>query len=342
MADLVAEMMRGTPTRSMHNNIGTTPLIDVPGYVSPAHLPTSGPTLINHRSDGTQVAGDSTYGSGSGGSNTPSYNADDLAYLDRQMSELDRQYGRTGTTLRDALDAVLQNYNKELSGANTMRGRNLEDFSMKTQQSEMGRERELGKVDTNARMLANSLRQRLGLAGGASSAQGVAGQAVAQEASEKRGDVLNDYAANFQALDINKRRSAEDYESLLRDLNAQRTERQGGVRGDIAQQRNEIEANRQRVAAERAKLLDGGYDAVRQAMAPYEQKIQQGESLIDSIYSKYAAKYDVKPLVERKTNLRDYAVDRTAVRDQAATGNENPNAPYKNPYQEEEETNALY
>lgn len=287
------------------------------------------------------LGGGASTGSG-GGSSSPSYSQEDLAYLDNQMSLLDRQYGRTGTTLRDALDAVLQNYNKELSSANTTRSRNLEDFSMKTQQSEMGRERELGKVDTSARMLANSLRQRLGLAGGTSSAQGVAGQAVAREASENRGDVLSDYAANFQALDTNKRRSTEDFESLLSELNKQKTQREGGVHRDIAEQRNEIESNRAQVAAEKAKLLGGGYTGVRQAMSPYEQKIQQGESLIDSIYSKYAAKYDVKPLVERKTNLRDYAVDKTAVRDQAATGEVNPNAPYQNPYKEDEQNVGVY
>jgi hypothetical protein len=75
-------------------------------------------------------------------------------------------------------------------------------------------------------------------------------------------------------------------------------------------------------------------------MAPYESAIQGRESLIDSIYSKYAAKYNVNPIQERKTNLRDYMTDKTAVRDNQATGNQNEYAPYK-PYVEEEENQLV-
>lgn len=283
------------------------------------------------------------YGSGSGsGSGSGGYSKEDLAYLDSQQAVLDRQYGRTDTTLRDALDAVLQNYNKELSGANLTRSRNLEDFDDKTEISEQGRARELGKVDTSARMLANSLRQRLGLASGSGSSayQVSAPDAVRRQATEQRGDVLSDYSANFQELDKNKKRSEEDYNSLLEELGKQRAQREGGVVSDIESQRNSIRENKARVAGEKAKLLDGGYNAVRQAMSPYEAQIAQGEGLLDSIYSKYAAKYNVTPIAERKTNLRDYATDKVAVRDQQATGTEDPYAPYKR-YTEDEEEKAL-
>lgn len=279
---------------------------------------------------------------GSGGSQQPAYSKEDLAYLDSQQAVLDRQYGRTDTTLRDALDAVLQNYNKELSGANLTRSRNLEDFDDKTEISEQGRARELGKVDTSARMLANSLRQRLGLASGSGSSayQVSAPDAVRRQATEQRGDVLSDYSANFQELDKNKKRSEEDYNSLLEELGKQRAQREGGVINDIESQRNSIRENKARIAGEKAKLLGGGYNAVRQAMSPYEAQIAQGEGLLDSIYSKYAAKYNVNPIAERKTNLRDYATDKVAVRDQQATGTEDPYAPYKR-YTEDEEEKAL-
>ena len=96
-----------------------------------------------------------------------------------------------------------------------------------------------------------------------------------------------------------------------------------------------------RVAGERAKLLGGGYNAVRQAMSPYEAQIAQGESLIDSIFSKYAAKYDVKPLQVNDTKLRDYAVDPASVQDQGATGSEDPYAQALKRKQEDEQSNPL-
>jgi hypothetical protein len=288
--------------------------------------------------DSSGETGENT-GSYSGGSAAPSYSREDLAYLDSQQGLLDRQYGRTDTTLRDALDAVLQNYNKELSGANLTHGRNIEDFNDKTQVSEAGRSRELGKVDTSARMLADSLRQRIGLASGSGSSayQVTAPRAVQRQASEQRGDVLQDYSANFMELDKNKRRSEEDFKSLLDELGKQKTQREGGVVSDVEQQRNSIRENQGRVAGERAKLLGGGYTGVRGAMAPFESQIQQGESLLDSIYSKYAAKYNVNPLQVRQSNLRDYATDNVAVRDQQATGSQDEYSPFKNFAQEDEE-----
>lgn len=294
-------------------------------------------------------SGGSYYG-GSGGSgygyasSAPSYSQEDLAYLDNQKGTLERQLGRTDTTLANALAAILENYEKELSGANTARSRNIEDFNTKTQVSERGRERELGKVDTQARMLADSLRQRLGLASGSGSSayQLAAPRAVQRQASEGRGDVLEDYSANFMALDTDKRRAEEDYKSLLDELAKQKSAREGGVVGDIEEQRNQIRGNLGRVSGERAKLLGGGYNAVRSAMSPYEAQIAQGEGLIDSIFNKYAAKYDVKPLQINDTKLRDYATDKVAVRDQAATGSQDQYAPYKNYEKKDEEDQPLY
>lgn len=296
-------------------------------------------------SDSGSTLGSSTYGSGGGGGgySAPSYDPADLAYLDSQAGLLSRQYDRTGTTLTNSLDALTQNYNKDLSGANLTRSRNLEDFDDKTEVSEMGRSRELGKVDTRGRMLADSLRQRLGLASGSGSSayQLTAPRAVQRESSQQRGDVLGDYAANFQELDKNKKRSLEDFDNLLAELNRQKSQREGGVHSDIETTRNDIRGNQARVAGERARLLGGGYTGARAAMAPYESQIAGGESLIDGIYNKYAAKYNVNPIQERKTNLRDYMTDNVAVRDQQATGNQDQYSPFRNFAEEDEEENQL-
>jgi len=276
---------------------------------------------------------------GGGSGDGDSYDPGDLAYLDSQQDLLNRQLGRTDTGLRQALEQLLNAYNKEVSGANKQRGRAMEDFDDKAEISEQGRGRELGKVDTSARMLANSLRQRLGLASGSGSSayQIAAPRAVQRQASEQRGDVLEDYSANFQALDKDRTRATEDFAALLEDLAAQRKSREGGVRNDILAQRGEIQSNLGYVAGQRQKLLGGGYDDVRKAMSPYEQAIRGGESEIDKIFDKYTTKYNVKPVNVRNTQLRDYATDEAAVRDNAATGNQSEYAPYKSYLEEDEE-----
>lgn len=299
----------------------------------PYGVPTRSP--LSDVGSGGGTGGGGSYG---GGSSAPSYNPEDLAYLDAQAGELQRQLGRTDSTLATALAKIVNEHNKELSGANLQRSRNLEDFDTKTQISEQGRGRELGKVDTSARMLADSLRQRLGLASGSGSSayQITAPRAVQRDASTKREDVLTDYSANFKQLDTDKRRGEEDFARLLAELNTIRSEREGGARGDIAAQKGQINSNLARIAGEKSRLLGGGYAGVRAAMAPYEAQIRAGESEIDNIFNKYATKYNVEPIKVVNTQLRDYAVDKTALRDQAA-GNQSEYAPFRPPFGDDEE-----
>jgi hypothetical protein len=196
----------------------------------------------------------STIGSGGTGSSTPAYSQEDLAYLDGQMSSLDRQYNRLDPGLADAQDAILNVYNRTLSDANKVQGRNIEDFDMKTQISETGRSRELGKNDTRARSLANGLRQRIGLASGSGSSayQVTAPKAVQQEASEGRTDILGNYASNFMALDRDKRRADKDFADLLKDLETEKKGREMGVINDTETKKNDLREMK-KIVAERLK-----------------------------------------------------------------------------------------
>ncbi len=276
---------------------------------------------------------------GSGGASRPSYSQDDLAYLDGQMGNLDRQYGRVDTQLQNALRMALQNYENTKATGETQYNRNTRDINLKESVSEQGRQRELGKVDTGARMLANSLRQKLGLASGSGSSayQVSAPDAVRRQATEQRGDVLGDYSANFAQIANTRKDTEDDWTQMQNQLSNEYNQRRMGSEGEFATLKSEIDANRQRVAGEKAKLLGGGYAGVKSAMAPYEQRIAEGESLIDGLYNKYAAGYKVDPIKQRTVNLRDYATDKVAVRDQQATGTEDPYAPYKNYVKDEED-----
>jgi len=288
----------------------------------------------------TSTLGANTTTSNNTGSTAPSapaYDPDDLAFLDDQKAGLEGQLGRADTTLGNTLATLLAKYNEEKGLGEKTYNRNVRDLNDKTAISEFGRGRELDKVDTRARSLANGLRQRIGLASGSGSSayQITAPNAVQQQASEQRGNVLSDYAANFQALDRNKQDTETDFSDLLTSLAAERTNRENRARSDIEIQKGAINSNIGQLEGKRAEIMGGGYKEIRNAMNPWNQRVQQGESLIDSIYSKYAQKYTAKPVQERTTNLRDYMTDNVAVRDQQATGNDY--APYKAPFGEEEE-----
>ena len=280
-----------------------------------------------------------------GGPSAPSYSREDLAYIDAQLAALGNQEGRLDTTLRQSLDAVLQNYNKQLGSTNQARGRAMEDFNVKGQVSDQGRQKSLGQVETNARTLADSLRRRIGMASGSGSSayQITAPQAVSQQASDQRANVLDDYSQNFLALDRDKKRAEEDFNNAITELGNWKSQSEMGVLQDIGNKRNEIAAARQQAAVERAKLLGGGYAGIRSAMQPYEQQINERNSFLDGLYDKYASKYQAKPVQVANTQLRDYAVDQAAVADNTARGNANETAPYRTYLDEEEQqVNPLY
>ena len=281
----------------------------------------------------------------SGGSSAPSYSRDDLAYIDGQLAALNNQYGRLDTTERNSLDAVEQRYNQQLGETNQARGRAIEDFNTKFQVSDQGRQKSLGQVETNARTLADSLRRRIGMASGSGSSayQVTAPGAVAQQASDQRANVLDDYSQNFLALETDKKRAEEDFEKALTGLSNWKNESTMGVKNDIGLKRNEITEAQGRAAGERAKLMNGGYAGIRSAMQPYEQQINERNSFLDGLYDKYASKYQAKPVQVANTQLRDYAVDQAAVADNTARGNTNETAPYRTYLDEEDQqVNPLY
>lgn len=199
----------------------------------------------------------------------------------------------------------------------------------------------VGNVDTNARVLNNSLRQILGLASGSGSSayQITAPNAVARDASIKRAGVGDAYAENFRDLDVAETRAKSAFEQLLEDLERQRNTSERDFRTGVGEQRNAIEEQLADVARERALLQGGGYDQARMASQPFEARINERNISLDSLFDKFRNPFKVNPVKVDTPELRDYNVDRTAINQQ--TGQMDPGAPYRQflPRKDEEEKN---
>jgi hypothetical protein len=265
--------------------------------------------------------------------------ADSLAYLADQEASLNRQLGRTNTTLDQGLLAIGDNYNKGVSGANLNRSRFQEDWGVKKDTSERGRGRALDRIDTNARTLGNSLRQRLGLASGSDSSayKITAPGAVARDATQDRTNVLEDYGVNFRGLDLSERRNKEDFESLLSDLVAQKQNKERGIRSDVLGQQNSISESLAELARQRALAQGGGYAQVKTAMQPYVDQITQREGQLDNLFNQYRTAYNVKPVRADIPELRKYLVDRATINAQNEAGTQDPMAYYLQNQDEEEQ-----
>ena len=267
---------------------------------------------------------------GGGGSAAPAYSAEDLAYIDDQISQLNAQKSRLGTGLQSGLTGLEDNYNKNLSTQNQLRSRALEDFDTQTQDTERNKNAAIGKVDTNARVLADSLRRRLGLASGADSSayKITAPGAVARDASADRTGVVENFGVNFRNLDTAKKRADTDFETLLRDLSDQKRNSERGLRQGIMEQENSIDGGLADAARQRSALLGGGYTQARAASQGIVNGINNRNSQIDNLFNQYRNPYTVKPVDVQKVSLRDYLVDKSAIQTNKANGTQDPYAPY--------------
>lgn len=308
------------------------------GYIAPNATPPA------PKNTGGDTSSGSYYGGGGSSASGATTDPQALAFYDTQIGNLQRQMGRADTALNQGLVNLMNSYNSESSKANTARSRALEDFGMQRDDTGRAKDKAIDKVNTNARVLADSLRRRIGLASGSGSSayQVAAPKAVARQASGERTDVLGDFAQNYRALDTAEKRAEQDFTELLDDLLRQRQSRELGLRQGIEGQKSAIASQLADLAGRKAQASGGSYASIVAAMQPYLNEISARESTIDSLFNQFTSPYNVKQVNVQKPELKDYLVDRAAIQSNEQSGTEDPYAPYGNQLkQDEEEFNPL-
>ena len=276
--------------------------------------------------------GGSRGGGGGGGGAAAADKAAAVAYLNSQQSNLDRQMGRTGTTLEQGLTRLTNDYNSKYNTGSQNRARALEDLGIQRKDTDTAKDKSIDKVNTNARVLADSLRRKIGLASGSGSSayQITAPGAVARDASTERGDVLGTFAQNYRSLDMADKRTKEDYEKLFADLAGQRQQGEYSLRQGVENTRNEISQRLADVAAKRAAANGGGLSQQMAASQGYEADIAARERAIDGLFGQYVKPIAMREVQAQTPELAQYLVDRAAIQANAASGTQDPYAPYSN------------
>lgn len=253
----------------------------------------------------------------------------DRAYLDDQEARVRSQLGLLDTTERQGLEQLGYDYNRNVSDINKNRERALSDFSTKRTDTERSRDAAINRVDSNARTLANSLRRRIGMAGGSNSSayQFAAPGAVAREATKNRSNVMESFGMNFRDLGTAEERAKKDFEDVLAETLAQRRQGESDFRAGVLGQRSQIDNQLAEIARQRALLNGGGYREVKQAMSPYASAIDARQAEIAGLFDKYKNPYSVRQVNVQTPNLRDYVVDRAAISANNTRG-QDPLSPY--------------
>ncbi len=278
----------------------------------------------------------STSGSGSDTAPAVDDTAEERAYLDQQEGLLRQLFGRADTTLNQGLSNLTDTYNRTKGDADTDQSRRTRDFGIKQQDTERGKDQAINRVNDNARTLSNSVRRRLGLAAGNSSALGVADNAVAREASGDRTNVLESFGQNFRGIDLARKDTEDDFTRFMRDLDIQKGSKEQQLRTGVEQEKQSVNERLAEIARQRSSLQGGGFSQQTAAQQPYLNAVNEGNSRIDGLFEQFRTpQLSVAPVQDRQVSLRDYIVNRKNI-----SGGQNQAqqqlAPYIRPKDEEE------
>lgn len=282
-------------------------------------------------------AGRQTGGTGTSG------NEYQLAQLAAQEGMLRDFLGRVGGKLNQGLQQIDDDFGVLTGKANEQFGRATRDYNTKEADTNLAREQALGRINTNANVLANSLRQRVGRASGSGSSayQITAPGAVAREASLDRSDVQDSYGSNFRDLTTARKDTESDYQTLLGDYNRQKADKTRGLREGFEDQMGQTEGQLGDIARQRSAIQGGGVNAIRAAGAPYDAQVAARQQAIDSLFNQYRSPYQSRDINTQAVNLRDYVTNRPQVTQQQQQAGQS-NSPYAQFLQPEEDEQKLF
>lgn len=271
--------------------------------------------------------------------------AAEFGQIDEQSDMLRKLLAEINQKRGQGFQSIDDSYEKGLDTANKDYSRVSEGYNTKQGDTVRGKENAIGKVDTNARTLGDSLRRMIGMASGSGSSayQITAPDAVNRKASLDRNDVNETFGMNLRDIAKARKYSEEDYNGLLGDLQEQKKTAYGDFEREIGDQ--EIAANGELgdLARKRAALQGGGYGAIRAASQPYSAAIDAKKQALGGLFEKYRSPVKARAVATQDFNLRDFTIDRAAINGQGQQQNQSATAPYLKPFgEEEEQQNPLY
>ena len=237
------------------------------------------------------------------------------AMLDDQSSRLNRLLGTIGTQRDQGLQKLSNSYNTEkLAGE--------QQYDQQAQDNTRQKMTALNKVDTNARTAYNSLRRLLGLSGSAnqSALKFAAPNAIAKVASGERANQIENFG-------LNERNITNARKNFLDDLLAKKNERESAFLQGLLSQEQSIQSDLGDIAGQRAQLAGGNFQAVRNARAPFQATIDQKQSEIDNLFSKYNTPFNAN---RQLAQLNEFTVDKAALNANRAQG-QAEFSPYQQP-----------
>lgn len=262
-------------------------------------------------------------------SSTPNYaaiNADTIAKLGQSESTINNALGRLGNQLNIAKSNIGSQYGQRSGELDTSFNQNQNSYNSSTTQNKQNLRSNKNVINDQASSGLRGLQRLLGSYGAVGSDMGLAGQAVAEQASAQNAGAGQAYAQNQRSLDTNWGNFNNQLESERKKLNEWRGQQEQQVEQQSATSRQDLLTKLSDIRGQMAAARGGSYAAGAQ---PYLDQANSLSGRIDELGRFNPTYSGVTPVYEAPT-LGSYDTRNGATIGAQAQGRGGLNTPYLN------------
>ncbi len=251
-----------------------------------------------------------------------------LGFLGDQGDQLRALLARTQTGLDQGLQGNEDQYNEQTGRANQDKERAYAGYADQRVGQNQGKLDAYQTINRNANNGFRSLSQIIGRAAGRGSSafQDLLPDVIGKDTSTKRAATNDTFGRNLQGIDKAQGQYDISFEDMLGDLLKQKKTNESNLRTGIEGQRQGINAQLGKNAADISQANGGDYAAIQAAQNPYQNAINSSKDAVEGFFNTFRSPFTAKTAVAATPDLAGYTTDRSNVNATAQNGD--PTNPY--------------
>lgn len=247
------------------------------------------------------------------GTNRNNYTAADIAALEAAVARNNRLLDSLGVGRDTALRQVDSEYDKNYKRTLDDQAIANRDLNLRTRNNEDDKTAAFNKIDNSASRIYDGVMRMLGIkgAGKSSAADIVAPTLVAKQASSQRGDQMNTFNKNKEAITYAQTDTDRRYRNLLDDLLNWKNTTRNSTEQSFINNENDIKSNR---ASAQSQLDDARGGDARKALQDYQASFDRNQATLDALLrASVSPTYNYQAVDTTAPDTSQYSIDPEAI-----------------------------
>lgn len=249
--------------------------------------------------------------SASRGGGTTNTSADEQAYYDQQLADIDRLLGRTNTAEAQGLQSLQDSAAEQKRLIEEQRQKALNGYEAQKLETDQSKERGFGQVNDFANNSYRSLMRLFqgGNAGGGSAAKQLMPSLVSKSAGTRRQGVIDQAGQNYKAIDSARADAESQFGYNSQYIENQRKNQERDFLLGIGNQRNTLDTQKGQLQVQRAQASGQGYAQARSAADASRNSVDARQAQLDALFGTYKPQYTARATNLQTPTLGKYTID---------------------------------